>query len=116
MIAAPNSDISTPVVVSVGALDLPYVETFETGTAGVNMPCAAVSGLWSGTSTLYWNLRSGDYSSSYPGVKNRTPGGSKYLYCGYFNGPFYSTGDQFFWFTPALKMVNGKSLQSFFLV
>ena len=109
LIAAPNTDISTPVVVSVGALDLPYFETFESGTAGVNMPCAAVSGIWSGSSTLYWNLRSGDYSTSYPGIKNRTPGGSKYLYCGYYNGPFYSSGDQFFWFTPALKMVNGKA-------
>ena len=108
LISAPNSDISAPVTVSVGALDLPYTETFESGSVGVNMPCAAVAGSWSAGSLLYWDLRSGDYSSSYPGIKNRTPGGSKYIYCGYYNGPYYSTGDNFFWFTPALKMTAGK--------
>jgi hypothetical protein len=103
-----GADTSAPVTVSVGALDLPYTETFESGTVGVNMPCAAVGGTWSAGSLLYWDLRSGDYSSSYPGIKNRTPGGSKYIYCGYYNGPYYSTGDNFFWFTPALKMTAGK--------
>jgi hypothetical protein len=109
-IGTPNSDISAPVKVSVGALDMPYTEDFETGTVGVNMPCAAVAGTWS-SSINYWYLRAGAYSTSYPGVKNHTPGGNKYIYSGYYNGPYYSTGDQFYWFTPALKMTAGKGYQ-----
>jgi hypothetical protein len=107
-IAAPNSDTSAPAKVSVGALDLPYVEDFETGSAGVNMPCASNSGTWNATSLQYWSLRSGAYSTSYPGVRNHTPGGKNYIYSGYYNGPYYATGDQFYWFTPALKMTAGK--------
>ncbi|WP_344823171.1 hypothetical protein, partial [Rurimicrobium arvi] len=96
-----------PVKVSVGALDLPYVETFETGVEGVNMPCAAVAGTWS-SSIQYWYLRSGAYSTSYPGVTNHTPGGNKYIFSGYYNGPYYGSGENYFWFTPALKMTAGK--------
>jgi hypothetical protein len=103
-IGVPNSDSSDWIKVSVGALDLPYYETFETGTAGVNVPCAAVAGTWSAGNVNYWDLRSGPYSTSYPGMKNNTPGGKMYLYSGIYNGPFYSSGDQFYWFTPALKM------------
>ncbi|MGC4057145.1 MAG: hypothetical protein QM743_03360 [Chitinophagaceae bacterium] len=60
------------------------------------------------SSLLYWNLRSGAYSTSYPGVTNHTPGGNKYIYSGYYNGPYYGSGDNYFWFTPALKMTAGK--------
>lgn len=109
--ATPNTDTSAPAKVSVGALDLPYSEDFEAATVGVNVPCAAVAGTWNATSLLYWSLRSGDYSTSYPGIKNHTAGGKKYLYSGYYNGPYYSTGDQFFWMTPALKMTGGKAYQ-----
>jgi hypothetical protein len=106
-ISAPNADTSLPAKVSVGALDMPYVETFESGVDGVNMPCAGIAGTWS-SSIQYWYLRSGMYSTSYPGVTNHTPGGKKYIFSGYYNGPYYSTGDQFYWFTPALKMTAGK--------
>lgn len=107
LIGGVNYDTSTATVVNIGAIAMPYVEDFELGTAGVNMPCASYASTWSSPS--YWTLMDGAYSTSYPGLRNHTPGGTKYISSGYYNGPYYGSGDQYYWFTPGLKMNAGKA-------
>jgi hypothetical protein len=105
--------------VNIPPLTPPYREDFETGTEGVNMPCAGTAGgttVWSAGSLLYWDLREGAYTS-YPAVTNHTPDGNKYLYSGYNNGSYSGpagTGDNYFWFTPGLSLSSGKSYRCSF--
>jgi hypothetical protein len=113
LIAAPNSDISAPVCLSVGPLTPPYIETFESATAGVNQPCASNTYSWdagTGTSNFYyWGIKDmpGTY---YPGMSNHTAGGSKYLSTGYYVGTYAlgtPTGNQQYWFSPPLQLTGG---------
>jgi hypothetical protein len=107
-IAAPNFDTSSIAAVTVGALDLPYFEDFETAIDGVNMPCASHADEWYSSFDDYWNLKSGTHRD-YSGLTNHTPGGKKYLHSGYYNGPYYNWGDQYYWFTPGLKFEANKA-------
>lgn len=113
LIGAPNSDISTPVCLSVGPITPPYIETFETATAGQNQPCASYTYSWdAGTGTsdfYYWGIKDmpGTY---YPGMANHTTGGSKYLSTGYYVGTYAlgsPTGNQQYWFSPGLQLTGG---------
>lgn len=113
LIGAPNSDISAPVCLSVGPLTPPYIETFESATAGVNQPCASYTYSWdagTGTSNFYyWGIKDmpGTY---YPAMDNHTAGGSKYLSTGYYVGTYAlgtPTGNQQYWFSPPLQLTGG---------
>ncbi|GAA4448952.1 hypothetical protein GCM10023092_02340 [Rurimicrobium arvi] len=84
----------------------PYLEDFESGTAGTNMPCAG-STYWN-TRPYYWNLANSPYDATYaPGIKNHTAGGTNYLHAGYYLG--YGTGNAEYWFTPGLALTAGKA-------
>jgi hypothetical protein len=108
-IGAPNTDTSSTVVVNVGALNPPYYETFETGTIGVNLPCASYTYSW-GSPGYYWTLAGAPFSSSYPAIYNHTPGGSKYLHAGTYIGS-YGTGAAQYWFTPAIRFTAGATYE-----
>src|SRR6185369_17165415 len=77
LISAPNADTSLPVKVNTTPITPPYFEDFETGTIGVNMPCASYTYSW-GSPGTYWTL-GGSTFSGYGAITNHTPGGSKYL-------------------------------------
>lgn len=102
LITGINTDTSSSIQVRTTPLSLPYIEDFETGIAGVNMPCAAHSSLWAASS--HWFLR--DAPFSVPVITNRTAGGSKYLHAGTSLGA--GTGGTQYWFTPAINMLAGK--------
>lgn len=113
LISGTNTDTSASVCVSVGPLTPPYLETFETATAGVNQPCASYTYSWDaggGTAYFYyWGIKDmpGTY---YTGMANHTPGGSKYLSTGYYVGSYSLgsfTGDQQYWFSPPLLLTSG---------
>jgi hypothetical protein len=106
LIAAPNADTSSAVEVKTTPITPPYFEDFETGTAGVNMPCAGYTYSWSSGS--YWYLRDGDFSSYYTAITNHTPGGSKYIHAGYYLGS-YGSGNTEYWFTPQLALTAKKA-------
>lgn len=112
LIAAPNADTSVPVKVNVGPITPPYIEDFETATPGINQPCASYTGSFEGTGTSYyqyWGIK-GSPGVSYPSVKNRTTGGSKYLSAGYYVGTYglgTPSGLQQYWFSPALALTGG---------
>jgi hypothetical protein len=107
LIGTPNADTTPVYLMNVGAITPPYIETFESGTAGINMPCASNTYSWS--SDIYWYLYGTDYSSSYPAIINHTPGGSKYLYGGY--GLGYYSGSKEYWFSPAIKFTAGDTYE-----
>jgi len=118
-----DSTFSAIQKVDVGAVVPPYIETFESGTTNMNMPCAAYT-YYGGTSVYtartgswfgyyyYWNVMGGpDPGYSSTPMDNHTPGGSKYLVGGYqigYTGYGYS---QEYWFTPAIKFTAGKLYQ-----
>lgn len=102
LITGVNSDTSSSIQVRITPLSVPYIEDFETGVAGVNMPCAAHSSFWAASS--HWFLRDAPFSA--PIIVNRTPGGSKYLHAGTSLGA--GTGGTQYWFTPAINMLAGK--------
>ena len=103
LITGINSDTSSAIQVRTLPLSIPYVEDFETGIAGVNMPCAAHTSFWAASS--HWFLRDAPFSA--PVVVNRTPGGSKYLHAGTSLGAGTSGAMQY-WFTPAISLLAGK--------
>lgn len=108
LITGANVDTSSWVLVGVTPITLPYVETFETGTAGVNMPCAGYTYSW-GSAGTYWNLLAAPISG-YSWITNHTPGGSKYLSAGYYIGS-YGSGATQYWFTPGLSLFANKAYQ-----
>lgn len=107
LIGAPNSDTTDVVVVNVGPITPPYIETFESGTEGVNMPCASYTYSW-GPGYL-WYIYGSPYDSYYSAIVNHTPGGSKYLFAGYYLG-YYASGAQY-WFSPAIKFTSGDTYE-----
>jgi hypothetical protein len=103
-----NTDTSASIRVNVNAIVPPYSEDFETARAGINMPCAGYTGTWTPGTSSYWDMRVGPFMYlSNVGVKNHTPGGSKYLFAGYYLGS-WSTSAQY-WFTPALSLTAAKA-------
>jgi hypothetical protein len=103
LITGLNSDTSTAIQVRTTPLNIPYIEDFETGVAGVNMPCAAHTASWIASSQ--WWLREAPFAAT---IINRTPGGSKYLHAGFSLGASLGGATQY-WFTPALNLFAGKS-------
>ena len=97
LITGANSDTSSVIQVRTLPLSIPYIEDFETGVAGVNMPCAAHTSFWAASS--HWFLRDAPFSA--PIIVNRTPGGSKYLHAGTSLGSGTAGATQY-WFTPAI--------------
>lgn len=107
LIGAPNADTTAVYLMNVGAITPPYIETFESGTEGVNMPCANYTYGW-GAGYL-WYLYGGPFDSYYSAIVNHTPGGSKYLFAGYYMG--YYTGGNQYWFSPAIKFTAGDTYE-----
>lgn len=102
--ASGSTATSSAVSVSVSApLTPPYTEDFESVTPGTNASCASYTGGWS--SGQWWYT----YDYSYDGLylTNHTPGGSNYLMSGYY--PECGSGNQEFWFTPAISLQTGKT-------
>lgn len=99
----------SPVVrLPVGAIIPPYIETFESGTPGTNMPCASSTYYFGYSST--WNIMGSAYTAwGGAPLDNHTPGGSKYLIAGYELG--YYSGSSEYWFTPAIRFTAGKLYQ-----
>lgn len=86
----------------------PYIETFESGSGGVNMPCASYTYYFG--ADWAWNIRTTSYPSwSGATLDNHTPGGSKYLIGGSDLG--YWSGVPEYWFTPAIQFTSGKLYQ-----
>lgn len=108
-----DSVISSVLKLDVGVIMPPYIETFESGTTGVNMPCASYSGSWSPSydPSYYWYLFGAPYSSDYPTADNHTPGGTKYLFAGYGLGYTWGIPGASYWFTPAIRFTGGKLYQ-----
>lgn len=102
LITGINADTSSPIQVRTTPLSVPYIEDFETGIAGVNMPCAAHTASWIASSQ--WFLRDAPFAAT---IFNRTPGGSKYLHAGTSLGASLGGATQY-WFTPAINMLAGK--------
>ena len=110
LIGAPNSDTSATITVNVGFITPPYSEDFESATIGVNVPCAAVAGTGVWTASTRWWLYGAPFSTAYPMIANRTPGGSKYLFAGQQLGSI-SLGANQFWFTPAIRLTAGETYE-----
>lgn len=96
---------SSVVRVPVGALVPPYHEDFELVTPGSNAPCAGATNWGSGWA---WYTYSGSYGGGAPSLDNHTPGGSNWLWGGYY---LSLGGSRDFWFTPALQLTGGKLYQ-----
>jgi hypothetical protein len=107
LISTPNADTTPVYLMNVGAIIPPYIETFESGTEGVNMPCASYTSSWS--AGYMWYLYGSPFDSYYSAIDNHTPGGSKYLYAGYALG--YYTGANQYWFSPAIKFTAGDTYE-----
>lgn len=107
LISAPNSDTTPVYLMNVGPITPPYIETFESGTEGVNMPCASYTYGW-GAGYL-WYIYASPFDPYYSAIDNHTPGGSKYLFAGYYMG--YYTGGNQYWFTPAIKFTGGSTYE-----
>lgn len=105
--AATDTTYSSIVKLDVGAVTPPYIETFESGTPGVNMPCASYTYGFGGY--YYWNVQGSPMTYGLSALDNHTTGGSKYLIAGYALN--YSSGSPEFWFTPAIKFTGGKLYQ-----
>jgi hypothetical protein len=93
--------------VDVGVITPPYIETFETGTPGVNMPCASYT--YGFGYYYYWNVMGSPLTYGASALDNHTTGGSKFLIGGYYVG--YYSGSPEYWFTPAIKFTSGKLYQ-----
>ncbi|MDI9318841.1 MAG: T9SS type A sorting domain-containing protein [Phycisphaerales bacterium] len=109
LVSGLNFDTSAPVYLGTTPISLPYTETFESGTSGVNLPCAGYTGTWGSVGT-YWNLLDASFSASYPAIANHTPGGRKFLSAGYYLGS-YGSGATQYWFTPGLSLFANKAYQ-----
>lgn len=105
LIAAPNADTSAAYEMRVGPLTPPYIETFETGTEGSNMPCAANTHDWN---TYSWYIYGTPFDSYYPAIDNHTPGGKKYLYSG---SDLYWAGGTPYWFSPGIRFTSGATYE-----
>lgn len=102
--SAVNTDT---VVVEVAPLTPPYIETFESTSAGVNVPCASYTYGWS--SGYEWWIYSGAPYSWVPSLDNHTPGGSNWLFAGYGLGTY--SGEDEYWFSPGLSLTAAKAYQ-----
>jgi hypothetical protein len=89
--------------VTVGAMDLPYVEDFEKTSPG-SAPICSDATTWG--SYIYDGFRvwTGTYTGGYG---NHTPGGKNWLVGGYYLGSPASTSDQNYWFTPGFNFRAG---------
>lgn len=105
LIGTPNADTSAKVYIGTTPITPPYIETFESGTAGVNMPCASYTGTW-GSPGTYWYLE----NSGFSGLINHTVGGSYYLHAGYYIGTYGSALR--YWFSPAIKFTAGATYEA----
>lgn len=105
---ATDTTYSAVVAIPVGAVIPPYKETFETGTPGINMPCASFTYYFG--YTWAWNVMGGAYTAwGGAALDNHTPGGAKYLIAGSDLG--YYSGAPEYWFTPAIRFTAGKRYQ-----
>ncbi|MGC4058778.1 MAG: hypothetical protein QM743_11765 [Chitinophagaceae bacterium] len=102
-----DTTYSSVVKLDVGAVIPPYIETFESGTPGTNMPCASYTYSFGGYYT--WNVQGTPVTYGTSPLDNHTTGGSKYLVAGYNIG--YYSGTPEFWFTPAITFTAGKLYQ-----
>lgn len=104
-----DTTYSNIVKVDVGAIIPPYIETFESGRPGTNMPCASYTYFFG--DTWAWTLMGTPVSSwSGAALDNHTPGGSKYLLGGSDLG-LWSGSPYEYWFTPAISFTAGKLYQ-----
>ena len=108
-LGSPTDTTYSPVLrLPVGAIIPPYIETFETGVPGNNMPCASYT--FSFGASYYWNLLGAMYTAwGGAPLDNHTSGGSKYLIAGSDLGLY--TGAPEMWFTPAIRFTAGKLYQ-----
>lgn len=101
--ASSTSDTSTTVTCTVSGAALPYFEDFESTAYGDWPDCtdATYKSPYGDGMIVY------DYGSYPSSLDNHTPGGSNYLYAGYYTG-MYSPD---YFFTPGFYLETGKTYQ-----